>query len=48
AMLDMTVETASRLVSAMRREGVLELGPARTARLDPAALRRALRDADPA
>ncbi len=47
AMLDMTVETASRLVSAMRREGVLELGPARTARLDPAALQRALRDTDP-
>jgi len=47
AMLDMTVETASRLVSQLKREGVLELGPARTARLDPLALQRALRDADP-
>lgn len=42
AMLDMTIETASRLVSALRREGVLELRPARNARLDAVALRRAI------
>jgi CRP-like cAMP-binding protein len=42
AMLDMTVETASRLVSALRREGVLTLAPGRSALLDRAALRRAL------
>lgn len=46
AMLDMTVETASRLVSALRREGVLELVPTRSARLDTAALHRALRAED--
>jgi CRP-like cAMP-binding protein len=42
AMLDMTLETASRLVSALRREGVLELVPSRSARLDAAALHNAL------
>ena len=42
AMLDMTVETASRLVSALRREGVLTLTPGRSALLDRAALRRTL------
>jgi CRP-like cAMP-binding protein len=42
AMLDMTVETASRLVSALRREGVLTLAPGRSALLDRAALRQAL------
>ncbi len=42
AMLDMTVETASRLVSALRREGVLTLTPGRSALLDRAALRKAL------
>lgn len=42
AMLDLTVETASRLVSALRRDGVLTPGPGRSARLDPAALRRVL------
>ena len=42
AMLDMTIETASRLVSALRREGVLTLAPGRSAVLDRAALRRAL------
>lgn len=42
AMLDMTVETASRLVSALRREGVLTLLPGRSAVLDRAALRKAL------
>jgi CRP/FNR family transcriptional regulator len=48
AMLDMTVETASRLVSAMRREAVLELGPSRSAHLDVAALHQALRAEDAA
>lgn len=42
AMLDMTVETASRIVSRLRREGVLELLPPRHARLDAPALARAL------
>jgi CRP-like cAMP-binding protein len=42
AMLDMTEETASRLVSALRREGVLTQAPGRGAVLDRAALRRAL------
>ena len=48
AMLDMTVETASRLISALRREGVLELVPQRSARLNAAVLHRALaaQDAD--
>lgn len=46
AMLDMTVETASRLVSTLRREGVLELLPPRHARLDLAALEAATRRAD--
>lgn len=42
AMLDMTIETASRLVSALRREGVLTLLPGRSAVLDRDALRKAL------
>lgn len=42
AMLDMTFETASRLVSALRRDGVLTLAPGRSALLDRAALRKAL------
>jgi len=42
AMLDLTIETASRLVSALRREGVLTLLPGRSALLDRAALRKAL------
>lgn len=42
AMLDMTIETASRLVSALRREGVLTLLPGRSALIDRAALRKAL------
>lgn len=48
AMLDMTVETASRLVSALRREGVLEQVTPRSARIDAGALQRALlaEDAD--
>jgi len=42
AMLDMTVETASRIVSRLGREGVIELLPPRHARLDGPALARAL------
>jgi CRP-like cAMP-binding protein len=42
AMLDMTLETASRLISALRREGVLKLLTPRSARLDEDALRQAL------
>jgi len=42
AMLDMTFETASRLVSALRREGILTLGPGRSAVLDPESLQLAL------
>jgi CRP-like cAMP-binding protein len=38
AMLDMTVETASRLVSALRREGVLTLTPGRSVSPRPALL----------
>jgi CRP-like cAMP-binding protein len=45
-MLDMTIETASRLVSSLRREGVLEPLPARRARIDADRLRAALRLAD--
>lgn len=42
AMLDMTVETASRIVSRLGREGVIALLPPRHARLDAGALARAL------
>lgn len=42
AMLDMTVETASRLISALRREGVLDLLTPRSARLHHDVLRQAL------
>lgn len=42
AMLDLTLETASRQVSALRRDGLLELLPGRAARVDAAALRIAL------
>jgi len=46
AMLDMTVETASRLVSQFRREGLLEpMGP-RSARLDASRLQAAIRQQD--
>jgi CRP/FNR family transcriptional regulator, anaerobic regulatory protein len=45
-MLDMTVETASRLVSRLRRDGVLELHPPRHARVETEPLRRALEEAD--
>lgn len=44
AMLDMTFETASRLVSALRREGVLHAVDARHARLDMDALMQVLKD----
>jgi len=43
AMLDLTVETASRLISRLKREGVLELMGQRLARIDRPALQRALR-----
>lgn len=43
AMLAMTVETASRLVAALRREAVLDIVDARHARLDMPALMAALR-----
>ena len=43
AMLDMTFETASRLVSALRREGVLQAVDARHARLDMEVLMQALK-----
>jgi len=46
AMLDMTVETASRLISQLRREGVLARDGQRAARLDRAALRRAMEAQD--
>lgn len=42
AMLDLMIETASRLVRALRREGVLALLPRRSAALDCGALRKAL------
>lgn len=45
AMLGITVETASRGVSALRREGVLTLCDARHARLDMPALMDALKSA---
>lgn len=43
AMLDITVETASRMISQLRREQVLELAGARAATVDREALARALR-----
>ena len=46
AMLDMTIETASRLISQLKRDGVLELRGNRAARLDVAALQRAVREQD--
>ena len=46
AMLDMTVETASRLVSSLRREGVLVLGGPRSAQVNLTALHGALRASD--
>lgn len=45
-MLNMTVETASRVVSQLRREGVLTLQGARGATVDAAALRAALEAED--
>ncbi len=46
AMLDMTIETASRHLSRLRREAVIELLPPRHARLSAPALEQALRAAD--
>lgn len=46
SMLDMTVETASRVVSALRREGLIEPVGAREARLDMTALLAALNAQD--
>jgi len=43
AMLGMTVETASRLVAGLRREGMLDLVDGRHARLDMAALMAAIK-----
>ena len=48
AMLGMTVETASRLVSQLRREGVLQPVGLRGARLDMPSLQEALRVEDAA
>lgn len=45
-MLQLTVETCSRVLSALRREQVLTLEPNRLARLDCARLAQALADAD--
>lgn len=45
-MLDMTFETASRVVSRLRREGVLELLPRQQARVDAARAAAALRALD--
>lgn len=46
AMLDITMETASRLVSALKREGVMELLPPSHARLDRVRWRQALAQMD--
>ena len=48
AMLDMTVETASRMVSRLRREGIIEPLPPRHARLDRDRLAAALASQDAA
>ena len=47
AMLDMSIETASRQVSQLKREGVLTLEAGRRTLLDRAALSRALATATP-
>lgn len=46
AMLDMTIETASRIVSQLRRDGVLTPRPPRHAALDRSRLAAALNDAN--
>jgi CRP-like cAMP-binding protein len=46
AMLGMTVETASRLVSTLRREGVVQAAGPRLARIDMGKLLAALKQAD--
>jgi CRP/FNR family transcriptional regulator, anaerobic regulatory protein len=48
ALLDMTVETASRLVSAMRRAGVLLAGLGRFSRIDMKRLQSAPKSRDDA
>jgi CRP-like cAMP-binding protein len=45
-MLDMTVETASRIVSSLRRDGVIEALPPQHGRLDAARLHAELIDMD--
>jgi CRP-like cAMP-binding protein len=45
-MLNMTVETCSRVISALRREGVLELTPPQHARLDLSRLQHATAQAN--
>ena len=46
AMLNLTFETASRLISQFKREGLIELPDLRHARIDGPALQRALRVED--
>jgi CRP-like cAMP-binding protein len=46
AMLDISMETASRMVSALKREGVIELLPPSHARLDRSRWRQALERLD--
>jgi hypothetical protein len=46
AMLDIALETASRLVSQLRQEGVLEPLPRQAARVDGERLAHALAAAD--
>jgi hypothetical protein len=48
AMLDITLETASRIVSQLRRDGVLTLGAPGQALLDRGRLQDALRTLDDA
>jgi Mn-dependent DtxR family transcriptional regulator len=45
-MLDISMETASRMVSALKREGVIELLPPSHARLDRLRWRQALEQLD--
>ena len=46
AMLNLTFETASRLISQFKREGLIELPDLRHARIDGPALQHALRVED--
>jgi hypothetical protein len=45
-MLDIAVETASRVIASLCREGVISLVPPQRAELDLARLRQALTEAD--